>query len=276
LVALHDHGGFYYSGREKLLERDRSSRVLDEFCQKIYEGVPYAADLARAGYVVLVTDAFYFGERRLLESSVPQTPETKALSAMEGGSDEYIRAYNKWAHDHEEAVAKNIFLSGATWPGIIGFDDVRSVDFLLTRPEVDGNRVGCLGLSLGAFRAAYLAGLHPAVRSSVVTCWMTAYEPMLANYATRHTWMIHAPGLYQDLDLPDVVSMTAPNHLLVQYGRLDNLFPDEGKEKAANKIKATFEAAGVGANCRNTFYDQPHMFSRQMQHDAREWFGRTL
>ena len=57
-------------GREKLLERDRSPRVLDEFCEKIYEGVPYAADLARAGHVVLVADAFYFGDRRLLESSV--------------------------------------------------------------------------------------------------------------------------------------------------------------------------------------------------------------
>jgi len=276
LVALHDHGGYYYSGREKLLERERSPRVLDEFCQNIYEGVPYAAHLARAGYVVLLTDAFYFGERRLLESSVPETADTKALAAMPAGSDDYIRSYNNWAHDHEEPVAKNIFLAGATWPGIIGFDDVRSVDYLLTRPEVDANRVGCLGLSLGGFRAAFLAGLHPSLRSSVVTCWMTAYEPMLANYATRHTWMIHAPGLYQDLDLPDVVSMTAPNHLLVQYGRLDTLFPNEGKEKAANKIRSTFEAAGVGANCRNTFYDQPHMFSKKMQHEALEWFGKTL
>src|SRR4051794_16391874 len=155
LVALHDHGGYYYSGREKLLERDRSPLVLDEFCQKIYEGVPYAADLARAGYVVLVTDAFYFGERRLLESSVPQTAETKALMAMPAGSNEYIRAYNQWAHSKEEVVAKNIFLAGATWPGIIAFDDARSVDYLLTRPEVDRNRVGCLGLSLGGFRSAY-------------------------------------------------------------------------------------------------------------------------
>ncbi len=276
LVALHDHGGYYHSGREKLLERDQSPRVLDEFCEKIYQGVPYAADFARAGYVVLVTDAFYFGERRLLESSVPRTAETKELTVMPAGSDEYIRTYNKWAHDHEEVVAKNIFLAGATWPGIIGFDDVRSVDYLLTRPEVDANRVGCLGLSLGGFRAAYLAGLHPSIRSSVVTCWMTGYESMLANYASRHTWMIHAPGLYQDLDLPDVVSMTAPNHLLVQYGRLDTLFPNEGKEKAAKKIKSTFEAAGVGSNCRNTFYDEPHMFSKKMQHEALEWFGETL
>lgn len=276
LIALHDHGGYYYSGREKLLERDRSPRVLDEFCEKIYEGVPYAADFARAGYVVLVTDAIYFGERRLLESTVPPTAETKALLAMRTGSDDYIRAYNKWAHDHEEVVAKNIFLGGATWPGIIGFDDVRTVDYLLSRPEIDSNRVGCLGLSLGGFRAAYLAGLHDSIRSSVVTCWMTAYEPMLANYAPRHTWMIHAPGLYRDLDLPDVVCMTAPNHLLVQYGRLDTLFPNEGKERAAEEIQSTFAAAGVGVNCRNTFYDQPHMFSKKMQHEAMEWFGNTL
>ena len=218
LVALHDHGGYFHAGREKLLERDGSTKVLDEFCQKIYDGVPYAAEFARAGFVVLVMDAFYFGERRLRETSVPQTAETRALSAMPAGSDDYIRQYNAWAKSNEQNVAKTIFLAGATWPGSIGFDDRRSVDYLLTLPEVDGRRIGCLGLSLGGFRAAYLAGLHDAIRSSVATCWMAAYEPMLAHYAARHTWMIHAPGLYQDLDLPDVVSLTAPNHLLVQYG----------------------------------------------------------
>ncbi|MFL6449343.1 MAG: dienelactone hydrolase family protein [Bryobacteraceae bacterium] len=276
LVALHDHGGYFYSGREKLLERDKSPAVLDEFCQKIYDGVPYAAELARAGYVVLVIDAFYFGDRRLRETSVPKNAETRALTAMPSGTDEYIRRYNVWAKENEQATAKTIFLAGATWPGIIGFDDMRSVDYLLTRPEVDTSRVGCLGLSLGGFRAAYLAGLHDAIRSSVVTCWMTAYEPMLASYAARHTWMIHAPGLYQDLDLPDVVCMTAPNHLLVQYGRQDTLFPNDGKQLAANKIKHTYDSAGVAANCRHIFYDKPHMFSKQMQHDALEWFGKTL
>jgi dienelactone hydrolase len=276
LVALHDHGGYYHVGREKLLEREKSPAILDAFCQTLYEGVPYAAELARLGYVVLVTDAFYFGDRRFREDTVPENAETRALSKLPASSDEYIRAYNKWANVNEALTARTIFLAGATWPGIIGWDDRRSVDYLLTRPEVDATRIGCLGLSMGGFRAAYLAGLHSAVRSSVVTCWMSAFEPMLAHHAGRHTWMIHAPGLYQYLDLPDVASMTAPNALLVQYGWKDVLFPNEGKELSATKLKTAYEKAGVSNQFRASFYDQPHMFSKQMQHEAIEWFGKTL
>ena len=276
LVALHDHGGFYFVGRDKLLARKQPCPLLDEFCQKLYEGVAYSATLARAGFVVLVIDAFYFGARRLREDSVPSTAETRHLSALPAGSTDYIRAYNAWAHSNEQLIARTLFLAGATWPGLLAWDDGRSVDYLLTRPEVDSDRIGCLGLSLGGFRSAFLAGLHPRIRSAVVTCWMTSFEPMLANYAGRHTWMIHAPGLYQYLDLPDIASQAAPNPLLLQYGTRDDLFPKQGKTESARKLKTTYTQAGAADSFEARFYDAPHMFSKQMQHDAFEWLGRTL
>ena len=110
----------------------------------------------------------------------------------------------------------------------------------------------------------------------MITCWMSTFEPMLANYAGRHTWMIHAPGLYQYLDLPDIASQAVPNPVLVQYGRRDDLFPSEGKTQSASKLKKTYTSAGASDNFAARFYDAPHMFSKQMQHDAFEWLGKAL
>jgi dienelactone hydrolase len=275
LVALHDHGGFYYFGREKLLEQERRPAILASFCEKLYEGVPYAAELARAGYVVLVIDAFYFGQRRLRADTLPPG-KADALLRLRPGSDEFISAFNKLAGSYEQLVAKTIFMAGASWPGIMVWDDLRSVDYLLTRPEVDKTRIGCLGLSLGGFRSAYLAGCHPAVRSAVVTCWMSTFGPMLANYPQHHTWMCYTPDLYQYLDLPDVAGMAASNSLLVQFGRRDVLFPAEGKRQAADKLTGIYAKAGTPRNFQASFYDAPHMFSIAMQREAMEWFRKTL
>jgi len=275
IVALHDHGGFYYFGREKLLEEDRRSTIFADFCNKLYQGVPYAAELARAGYVVMVIAAFYFGQRRLRIDTLPPGKADRLLH-LGPDSDDFIVAFNELAGSYESLVAKTIFMAGTSWPGMIVWDDLRSVDYLLTRTEVDQHRVGCAGLSLGGFRSAYLAGCHSAVRSAVVTCWMSTFGPMLAGYAERHTWMCYTPDLYTDLDFPDIAGMATPNALLVQFGRYDALFPPDGKRQAADKLKLIYAKAGVPENFKASLYDTPHMFSVDMQQETIEWFDKTL
>ena len=71
IVALHDHGGFYLWGKEKLVEIDDEHPVLTEFKQRYYGGRSIATDLARQGYVVVVIDMFYWGERRMLLDDDP-------------------------------------------------------------------------------------------------------------------------------------------------------------------------------------------------------------
>jgi dienelactone hydrolase len=275
LVALHDHGGFYYFGKEKLIEMDDELAILTEFKRKLYSGRSFASEFARAGYVVLVIDAFYFGTRRLLPETLP-AGKAKTLDGLKRGSDAYIAASNRIASAYEDLTAKTIFLSGATWPGMITFDDVRSVDYLLTRPEVNRERIGCVGLSLGGLRAAMLCGMHPAVRSSVVCCWMSAFKPMLRNDVEHHTWMLYNAAALELMDEADVASMTAPNWLLVQYGKQDTLFPMAGKTESAEKLKNIFAKAKAAEKFKASFWDEPHSFPKGMQDEAMEWFGRTL
>jgi len=275
IVALHDHGGFYYFGKEKMLENDAEAPRLTAFKQQLYDGFAFAADYARAGYVVLAIDAFYFGSRRLNPETLPAA-RTASLLNLRPGSTEYIDTYNKLAGSYEDLTAKTIFLAGSTWPGILVWDDMRSVDFLQSRPEVNPDRIGCVGLSLGGLRALRLGGLDPRIRSTVVCCFMSTAPAMLRNDVQHHTWMLYTPLLAGILDLPDVVSMTAPNWLLVQYGRKDPLFPAQGKTASADKLSRIFRKANAPDRFKPAFWDVPHMFSKKMQDEALEWFNRSL
>ena len=72
IVALHCHGGFYVWGKEKLVDTDREHPALAEYKQELYHGRSIASELARLGYVVIVIDAFYWGERRCCSMRNPR------------------------------------------------------------------------------------------------------------------------------------------------------------------------------------------------------------
>ncbi|MFA6244425.1 MAG: hypothetical protein WC655_26010, partial [Candidatus Hydrogenedentales bacterium] len=151
VVAIHDHGGFYYFGKEKITETEDAPQILKEHIEKAYGGRAFADELARRGFVVLVPDGFYFGSQRLDPSQLPDR-FTTTLKDLPKGSDAYIKAFNDMANQHETMVAKTIFDSGTTWPGILLQGDRASVDYLITRSVVDPMRIGRIGLSNGGFR----------------------------------------------------------------------------------------------------------------------------
>ena len=66
VVALHCHGGFYYWGKEKVVKTENEHPALISYRARYYDGLSYPVTLARNGFVVIVFDAFYFGERRLI------------------------------------------------------------------------------------------------------------------------------------------------------------------------------------------------------------------
>jgi hypothetical protein len=143
IVALHDHGGFYFWGKEKIVEMPNEHPALGDFRKQYYGGRAIASELARQGYIVAVIDMFYWGERRmLLDDDAPDWRERPASLTHER-----IQAFNSHAGQNEQVVARTIYAAGFTWPGVMFWDDVRTVDYLLTRPDVDRQRIGCVGLS---------------------------------------------------------------------------------------------------------------------------------
>ncbi len=277
VVAIHDHGGFYFFGKEKITETENPPGILTRFIERSYGGRTYADELARRGFVVLVPDGFYFGSQRIDAGEVSERfARDLRESEANATQDDSIHRFNRFASSHETLMAKTIFTAGATWPGILFQGDRASVDYLLTRPEVDGERIGCIGLSIGGFRSAHLAGLDPRIKASVVAGWMTSYGSLLKNHLRSHTWMIYVPGQLQYLDLPDVASLNAPRPLMVINCLQDRLFTLEGMRAAETKLASIYDKMEARDRFLCRYYDVPHSLNVEMQDDAIDWLSRWL
>ena len=156
---------------------------------------------------------------------------------------------------------------------MIFWDDIRTVDYLISRPEVDPNRIGCVGLSLGSWRAAHLTALDERIKAGVACCWLSTFRGIPPSQFPNTIGLTKVlPGLYRKLDMPDVVSLAAPRPLLCINGTRDGLFPIETGVKPAYKtLETVYAKIGAADRFRGHIYDAPHEFNEAMQAEAWEW-----
>jgi dienelactone hydrolase len=272
IVVLHDHGGMYVWGRDKVVEGEGEHPVLRDFKQQLYGGKSIATELTRRGNVVIAIDMFYWGQRRmLLDDDPPSYRDPRAMTKEE------IAAFNRRASQNEQLVARSLFTAGVTWPGVLLWDDLRTVDYLATRPEVDPRHMGCVGLSVGGYRSFVLAALDPRMKVAVDVGWMTSLGSQIKRHVTNTIgFSFHIIGLYRYLDLPDLAALIAPRSVMVISGSRDQLFPPQGVEAAFAKIEQCYRKAGQPDHQRCRLYDAPHQFNVEMQGEAWEWVERWL
>ncbi|MEN8230349.1 MAG: hypothetical protein ABFS38_19460, partial [Bacteroidota bacterium] len=210
ILGLHDHGGNKYLGKRKITRvSDHTPDFVLAHQKKSYEGLAWANEIAKRGYVVLVHDAFTFGSRRVIYSDVagiewgPCNVDGKSDADPENPVN--IDAYNAWATEHEHIMSKSLFCGGTTWPGVFLAEDMTAVDVLSHRQDVDPDRIGCGGLSGGGLRTVYLGGADPRIKCAVCAGFMTTWDDFLLNKSYTHTWMTYAPLLPRYLDFPEIL-----------------------------------------------------------------------
>jgi len=131
IVDLHSHGGMFVFGKEKVIDFGVNHPAMVAYQEENYDGRPTATALARRGYVVITIDAFMFGERRaILDSELGEGRDRRAYSVDD------VQRMNRECAEKESTVVKSLTFAGMTWPGIVFQDDIRTVDYLLTRPAV--------------------------------------------------------------------------------------------------------------------------------------------
>jgi len=273
VVILHDHGGFYFWGKEKVVQVDPEHPELAAFKKTYYGGRSIADELARRGFVVIAPDMLHWGERGLYFEADPPRIRQRTLDVTK----QDVAEFNARSWVHEELISRSALTCGATWSGINLWDDMRVTDYLLTRPEVDPERVGCMGLSLGSVRTIFLGALHPAIRASVAVCWMAEYQLMARNHVRNGIGFTKlVPGLYGDLDWPDVGALHWPNALMTINGLKDALYPLEAARRAVDKLRRIYAKMGIPEKFEGVFFDGPHEFNPEMQDRAFAWMERQL
>ena len=279
VVALHDHGGFKFFGKEKIADGpDPAHGVLGPFRQSCYGGRAWANELARGGFAVLVPDAFLWGSRRFPLDAMSPEERAGGGGPAQGDEDspEAIAAYNAAAGRHEHTVEKYCRVLGTTLSGIISYEDRVAVSYLAGRPDVRSERIGCVGLSGGGLRAGLLQGTCDRIRAAVVVGMMSTYEDLLDHNVVSHTWMLYPGDWSRRGDWPDLVACRAPSPLLVQYDLQDQLFTEEGMRAADRRLAAHYESVGAANHYAGQFYPGFHKFDVEMQEAAFAWLAGHL
>ncbi len=273
IVDLHSHGGMFLYGKEKVMPVPGGEpEAITRYRVDNYEGRSTSLALCRRGYVVISIDCFYFGERRtFFEEDIRKPGWDRSKYTKED-----VQYLNRKLSQGESALARSLQWAGTTWQGIAHWDDMRTVDYLAGRPEVDPSRIGCLGISMGGYRTDFLAGLDDRIRCAVSVGWMSTLRSMIRKHVLTHSYIHFLPGLANFVDLPDEIACMTPKPLMVQQCTRDGLYPLDGMKESLKKIAAIYDKAGAGSSFEGRFYDHPHLFSLKMQDDAFDWLDRWL
>lgn len=276
ILAFHDHGGNKYFGKRKITKTgDQQHELMASHQEHYYEGMAWANEIAKRGYVVLVNDAFPFASRRVMLQDVPEQ-QRQGLSDANPEDPSNIEAYNKWAGNHEHIMAKSLFSAGTTWPGVFLAEDQAALDVLCAREDVDAARIGCGGLSGGGMRTVFMGGLDPRIKCAVCVGFMTTWDDFILHKSFTHTWMTYVPISPKELDFPEIFGLRAPLPTMVLNDIDDGLFTLPEMEKADEILRAVFEKAKASDKYQCNFHPGPHKFDRKMQAEAFDWFDKWL
>lgn len=207
------------------------------------------AALARLGYVVLCPDALCFEER--------QDPR------LSGG-------------DYERFEFLRYVVAGKcmAWKNIL--DMRRAIDYLVSRPEVLPERIGCYGNSMGSTFTWLVGPWEPRLKCLVGNCCLPTYAAIHRTHIL-HCFPNFIPGWMQYGDTPDIAALIAPRPLHLNFGQLDPGSPIKEVREGIAVIQRAYAAAGAAENF-TAFIEEGagHVLSEAMWRRVAEFFQRHL
>lgn len=181
--------------------------------------------LVRRGYVVIAWDPVGQGER------------SQFWDAKAGKS-----RYNLICAEH--AVLGNLaYLAGTNLARWEVWDGIRAVDYLLTRREVDPERINITGTSGGGFQAAHIAALDRRIKVAAISCYITALPMRVYNRIFQDPDSDPEQDLYgmisNHVDNAGLLLMMYPRPVFVAAAVLD-FFPIEGAHKTVREVSELY------------------------------------
>jgi dienelactone hydrolase len=177
----------------------------------------------------------------------------------------------------EEDAFKLMLWKGQVLYGMMMFDELRALDYLASRPEVDPQRLGALGMSMGATKAWWLAALDARVHLCLDVCCLTDYEELIRTRAlSEHGVYYYVPSLLKHFQTAEINELIVPRPHLSVNGRQDPLTPPAGVEKIRNHLLPLYRKYGKDADCRIELFDAAHVELPEMRKLILEWLDRQL
>jgi len=143
---------------------------------------PYADVFVKMGYAAFCIDTWMFGERLAKES----------------------------------ITFKKFLWNGKVLWGMMVYDSLRAIDYLVSRPEVDSKRIGTMGISMGSTMSWWVAALDTRIKVCVDICCLTDFHTLMEKkLLDEHGLYYYVPGLLKYFTTAKINSLIAPRPILV-------------------------------------------------------------
>jgi dienelactone hydrolase len=209
------------------------------------------AALAKLGYVVLCPDALCFEER--------QDPQKK----LRGG-----------AFERFEFLRYTVAGKCMAWKNIL--DMRRAIDYLVSRPEVKADRIGCYGHSMGSTHTWLVGPWEPRLSALAGNCCLPTYAG-IHRTKLLHCFPNFIPGIYEHGDTSDIAALTAPRALHLNLGETDRGTPIKEARDGVKTIAKAYAEAGFPENFSAFIEpDTGHVLSKKMWSKTKAFFAKHL
>jgi dienelactone hydrolase len=201
---------------------------------------------ARHGYVCLVVDTLQFGE----------------IEGIHHG----LYRYGRWWWQSR----------GYTPAGVETWNAIRAIDYLQSRPEVDGSRIGMTGRSGGGATTWWTAAVDERIRVAVPVAGITDLE----NHVVDGCIERHCDCMFfcntRRWDFPAVAALVAPRPLLIGNTDRDGIFPLDGVVRVYERARRIYDLYGAGDEIGLSIGPGPHRDTQDLQVAAFRWFDQHL
>jgi predicted peptidase len=212
ILCSHGHGPF---GKEPVAGNATTPELRANIAFHHYN---YGEEMARRGYLTLSPDLRVFGERS-------------------DGGNPYPGRDKCNVHFIRGVVLGIYTLTLNIW------DMMRCVDYLQSRPEVNPERIGMMGLSQGGTMTTFATAAEPRIRAADIICYVNPWERFGINRANFCGSQI-VPSIFKYFDTHDIAGLIAPRPLLIEMGIHDTCFPIEDALAGYEGVQRIYRAAG--------------------------------
>lgn len=205
---------------------------------------PYAQMLTAQGYAALCIDTWCFGERR--------------------------------GRTESETFKEMLWKGQVLW-GMMVYDSLRALDYLVSRPDVDASRIGTIGLSMGSAMAWWTAALDTRVKVCVDICCLTDFDALIETRGLDgHGIYYYVPSLLKHFTTARINALIAPRPHLGLAGNYDRLTPPAGLDRIDRELRQVYEAAQAGDAWQLKRYGTGHMETAQMRSEIIAFLKKWL
>lgn len=216
----------------------------------------FAQGLARLGYVCLIFDPIGQGERL-------QYVKDDLTSRIGPGVAEHLYGGNQQ------------FLVGEFLGMWRAWDGIRALDYLLTREEVDPDRVGITGNSGGGTMTTWLCGVESRWTMAAPSCFVTSFRRNMENELPADTEQCPPKALALGLDHADFLAAMAPKPVII-LAKEQDYFDVRGSQEAASRLKRLYRLLEAESNVELFIGPTTHGFTRENREAMYGWFGRAI